>query len=167
MSVTLRTFTPLLTRTSRSRTFGILSTYPPTACGLATFSAALSGALEAIGATVKVVRVADAPMSYDPRVIAELENGRPASVREATTALNTCDTVIVQHEYGLYGGTDGDELLDIFRELTVPAIVVAHTVLLDPSDHQREVLEAISETASTRWWLWPRRPASACTTALT
>ena len=148
MSVALRSFKPLLTRTGRNRTFGVLSTYPPTACGLATFSAALSWALEDTGATVRVVRVADGPMSSDPRVIAELHNGQPASVRQATIALNTCDTVIVQHEYGLYGGTDGDEILDILRELTVPVVVVAHTVLLDPSDNQRRVLEDICDTAS-------------------
>jgi glycosyltransferase involved in cell wall biosynthesis len=80
--------------------------------------------------------------------MAELDNGVAASVREATAALNGCDTVIVQHEYGLYGGTDGDEMLDILRPLTVPAIVVAHTVLLDPTPHQKRVLEAICETAS-------------------
>ena len=54
----------------------------------------------------------------------------------------------MQHEYGLYGGTDGDEILDILCSLTVPSIVVAHTVLLDPTEHQRQVLEAISKAAS-------------------
>jgi glycosyltransferase involved in cell wall biosynthesis len=126
----------------------VLSTYPPTPCGLATFSAALVGGLEANGAGVGVVRVADGTMSSDPRVMAELDNGVPSSVREATAALNGCDTVIVQHEYGLYGGTDGAEMLDILRSLTVPAIVIAHTVLLGPTEHQKLVLEAICDTAS-------------------
>jgi glycosyltransferase involved in cell wall biosynthesis len=125
-----------------------LSTYPPTPCGLATFSAALARALEAGGAGVGVVRVADVTTSPDPRVMTELDNGVLSSVEEATAALNSCDTVIAQHEYGIYGGTDGDEMLDILRPLTVPAIVVAHTVLLDPTDHQKQVLEAICETAS-------------------
>jgi glycosyltransferase involved in cell wall biosynthesis len=48
----------------------------------------------------------------------------------------------------LYGGTDGDEILDILRELEVPAVVVAHTVLQTPSDNQRRVLEDICDTAS-------------------
>jgi glycosyltransferase involved in cell wall biosynthesis len=125
-----------------------LSTYPPTPCGLATFTVALAGGLEADGAGVGVVRVADGTTSSDPRVIAELDNGVPASVRAATAALNSCGTVIVQHEYGLYGGVDGEEMLDILRPLTVPVIVVAHTVLLDPTSHQKQVLEAICETAS-------------------
>lgn len=148
MSVATRSFPSVLARPGARRTYGILSTYPPTPCGLATFSAALARALEADGAGVGVVRVADGTTSPDPRVMAELDNGVLPSVNEATAALNSCDTVIVQHEYGLYGGTDGDEVLDILRPLTVPVIVVAHTVLLDPTDHRRQVLEAICETAS-------------------
>ncbi len=148
MSVAVRSFPSVLTLRPRTRSFGILSTYPPTPCGLATFTAALASGLEANGADVGVVRVADETTSSDPRVMAELHNGVAASVREATAALNSCDTVIVQHEYGLYGGTDGDEMLDILRRLTVPAIVVAHTVLLDPTKHQKQVLEDICEVAS-------------------
>ncbi len=51
--------------------------------------------------------------------------------------------VIVQHEFGIYGGPDGDELLVILASLRVPTIVVLHTVLTEPTDHQREVLEAV------------------------
>ena len=36
------------------RTFGKVSTFPPTACGIATFAAALSAGLVALGATVDV-----------------------------------------------------------------------------------------------------------------
>ena len=39
-----------------ARSFGILSTFPPTECGIATFSAALAAGLIANGATVDVVR---------------------------------------------------------------------------------------------------------------
>ncbi|MGP8206493.1 MAG: glycosyltransferase [Acidimicrobiales bacterium] len=148
MNIVARSFLPVPARPVARRTYGLLSTYPPTPCGLATFSAALARGLEANGAHVGVVRVADGTRSSDPRVMAEMDNGVLSSVREATAALNGCGTVIAQHEYGLYGGTDGDEILDILRALTVPAIVVAHTVLLDPSEHQRQVLEAICETAS-------------------
>ncbi len=130
------------------RRYGILSTYPPTPCGLATFSAALAQGLVANGATVGIVRVADGTVPYDPMVLADLYNNVPASVARATAALNDCDAVIAQHEYGLYGGADGEEILDILRELTVPSIVVAHTVLLGPTAHQRAVLEAIVDVAS-------------------
>jgi polysaccharide biosynthesis protein PslF len=132
----------------RARLYGILSTFPPTPCGLATFSAALARGLEANGAAVGVVRVADGTASSDPRVLAEMEKGLPGSLSEASAALNACDVAIVQHDYGLYGGADGDEIVDVLNRLTVPSIVVAHTVLLEPTDHQRKVLEAIAEAAS-------------------
>jgi glycosyltransferase involved in cell wall biosynthesis len=125
----------------------VLSTFPPTACGLATFTAALTDALLATGAAVGIVRVADGAAPSDPRIIGELDNGVPTSVAEATRSLSRCDVAIVQHEYGLYGGPDGDEVVEILRGLTVPSIVVAHTVLLDPTDHQRAVLERVADAA--------------------
>ena len=128
--------------------YRILSTYPPTACGLATFTAALGHALVAKGERAAVVRVADGSASSDPIVVGELENDTPASVRRAIEMLNTGDVAIVQHEYGLYGGTDGDEVLTVLRGLTVPVIVVLHTVLLEPTAHQRHVLEAVVDNAA-------------------
>ena len=52
------------------RSFGILSTFPPTPCGIATFSAALAAGLIAQGATVDVVRCGDAEDIEDPLVVA-------------------------------------------------------------------------------------------------
>jgi polysaccharide biosynthesis protein PslF len=132
----------------RGRLFGLVSTYPPTPCGLATFSAALGRGLEANGATVGVVRLADGTTSSDPRVLTEMENGVPASIARASATLNGCDVAILQHDYGLYGGIDGEEVIDILHSLTIPSIVVAHTVLLEPTDHQRKVLETIADAAS-------------------
>jgi glycosyltransferase involved in cell wall biosynthesis len=125
----------------------MLSTFPPTACGLATFTAALANALVTTGAAVGVVRVADGAPVVDPRIIGELDSGRPGSVAAASRKLGRCDLAIVQHEYGLYGGRDGDEVVDILRGLTVPSIVVAHTVLQHPTVHQRSVLEAVADAA--------------------
>ena len=139
MSVAVRSFLSVLARPGAMRTNGLLSTYSPTPCGLATFSAALARAPEANGAAVGVVRVVDGPPSSDPRVMAELDNGVPASLREATAALNGCDAAIVQHEYGLYGGTDGDEILDILRSLTVPSIVVAHGLAVEGTFRAHQV----------------------------
>lgn len=128
--------------------FGILSTYPPTPCGLATFSAALAKGFEDNGESAAVVRVSDGSLSLDPRVWAELDAELPGSANKAAAVLSGCDIAIVQHEYGIYGGTDGDEVLSVLRSLTVPSIVVAHTVLLRPTRHQKAVLEAIAQAAS-------------------
>lgn len=121
---------------------GILSTYPPTPCGLATFSAALAAGLATEGASAVIVRVADGSPSTSHHIIGELESGDPASALEASALLNDCDLAIIQHEYGLYGGPDGDEVLDVLAGLRVPSVLIAHTVLRDPTPHQRSVLES-------------------------
>ena len=126
----------------------MLGTFPPTACGVATFSAALADGLVADGGSVGVVRVGGAAPCGDPRVIQQLEGGSQASIRSSARALSSFDVAIVQHEYGIYGGADGDEVVGLIEALDVPSIVVAHTVLLSPTPHQREVLEAVATAAS-------------------
>jgi glycosyltransferase involved in cell wall biosynthesis len=107
--------------------FGILGAHPPTQSGLATFSAALADGLTAKGAAVSVVRAAD----------------ESVSVQETADLLNQNDVALVQHDYGIYGGSDGDDVLEIMRGLRVPSIVIANTVLKDPTPHQRSVLEEV------------------------
>ena len=70
--------------------------------------------------------------SQGDRVLGELVNGSPSSVLAGSEALNQCDVALIQHEYGLYGGTDGDEVLEILGALRVPSIVIAHTILTQP-----------------------------------
>ena len=130
-----------------SPSFGILSTYPPTPCGLATFSSALSDGLSANGAEVSVVRVADGSASSSDRVIGELVNGSAASGAASCELLNQSDVAVIQHGFDVYGGVDGDEVVDIIAGLRVPSIVVAHTVPKDPTAHQRWVLEVIAALA--------------------
>lgn len=56
--------------------------------------------------------------------------------------------MIVQHEFGIYGGADGEDVVGLLVGLDVPTIVVLHTVLAAPSTHQRQVLEAVASAAS-------------------
>ena len=125
------------------RAFGILSTFPPTACGIATFSAALAAGLVAHGATVDVVRCGEAEEVEDPLVVASTADGACAAI----DALNAVDVAIVQHEYGIYGGPDGADVAAILEALVVPSVVVAHTVVRRPAPNQRLVLERVCDAA--------------------
>ena len=119
----------------------MVSTYPPTQCGLATFSAALIEHLQLSTGSLGVVQVVDEvePRS-GPDVVAQLVNGSSDSAGAAVRRLNGFDVVVVQHEYGIYGGPDGVDVLEIVDALTVPTIVVMHTVLQDPTARQRHIL---------------------------
>jgi glycosyltransferase involved in cell wall biosynthesis len=130
--------------------YGFLSTFPPTECGLATFTAALLAELRdglSPGA-VGVVRIVDSLSTRQPpEVVHHLVTSSPGGESEAAEVLSGFDVVVVQHEYGIYGGPDGDQILAVLDQLTVPVIVVLHTVLVDPTPHQREVLESVLAAA--------------------
>jgi glycosyltransferase involved in cell wall biosynthesis len=128
------------------RSFGFLSTYPPTQCGLATFSRSLMRALSepGTGDTAGVVQVVDQPIrSKAPEVVSHLHVHAPGAHVAAAAALNTFDVAVVQHEYGIYGGPDGDQVLAVLDQIRVPVVVVAHTVLQSPSPHQAQVLRQV------------------------
>ena len=95
------------------------------------------------------MRVVDGGEQLSPRdrVIGELINGSRPSLSAASESLNVCDVAVVQHEYGLYGGADGDDVLEILGGLDVPSIVVAHTILAEPTRHQRSVLNDVAALA--------------------
>ena len=123
--------------------YGFLSTFPPTQCGLATFTTALMASLVRPGVdTARVVQSVEDLRAVAPPVVGNLVAGDEVSARRTAELLGRCDVAVVQHEYGIYGGPDGDEVLGVLQALDVPTILVLHTVLSDPSPHQREVLEA-------------------------
>lgn len=125
---------------------GIVSSAPPTPCGLATFTSALGVALARRGADVGVVRVLDEFDDAVPGelpVWAELVARQPNTRGPALRALNSCDVVLIQHEYGLYGGRDGSDVLRILEGLHVPVVSILHTVLASPTRHQHDVLNEV------------------------
>lgn len=129
---------------------GVVSTYPPTTCGLATFTASLVRHLRGSPSRprVGVVQVTDTPVAQPlPEVVAQLVTGAPGAAARAARALDGADLAIVQHEYGIYDGPCGEEVLELLAALRVPTVVVAHTVLADPTPRQRAVLQAVARAA--------------------
>lgn len=132
--------------------FGILSTYPPTQCGLATFSYALTQSLNAtpgsLGGSDRVVAGVVAVVDeFDPAglpdVLHQWVRAQPSGWSGAAEALNSFDLAVIQHEFGIFGGRDGADILEVARALRVPMVVVLHTVLVSPSQHQRAIVEEL------------------------
>lgn len=132
---------------SHVRSFGIVSTFPPTSCGIATFSAALAAGLIGEGASVDVVRCGQPAEVEDFLVVGSLADVSDVGHRSAVEALNRNDLVIVQHEYGLYDGADGESVIELIESIGAPVVVVAHTVLEEPTANQRRVLEQVCRSA--------------------
>ena len=130
-----------------TRSYAMVSTYPPTQCGIATFAAALSGGLYEYGDDVGIVRVGADGEPPAKIVVAELNDADGHETIDAMDELNRADVVIVQHEYGIYDGPDGESIVPVLEGIDRPTIVVAHTVLEHPTPHQRSVLEAVVRAA--------------------
>jgi len=124
---------------------GFLSTYPSTQCGIATFCQALVTHLTAAGADAGVVRLVDERLPRTPPVVHEWVAGQAGGAAAAAAVLNTYDVAVIQHEYGIFGGPDGQDVLEVAALLRVPVITVLHTVLTTPTPNQHRVLAALIE----------------------
>ena len=74
---------------------------------------------------------------------------RPDLDARAIHAMRAFDVAVLQHEYGIYPGPDGEELVDFLRACPIPVVTVLHTVLTEPSMNQRKVLEQVMELSET------------------
>jgi polysaccharide biosynthesis protein PslF len=130
-----------------------VSTYPPTRCGIATFTESLIAALARIrGGTadngvIRLVPGWDTSISLKPEVIVEPEVTTPHWAGPIESWCRDFDLVWVQHEYGIFGPDDGMSVLDLCRRSPLPIAATLHTVMVSPSDRQRRIVEGLSEAA--------------------
>jgi len=136
---------------SRGVSIGFVSTFPPTVCGLATYTASLLNAIAGdrrARAGLGVVDLGEGPGAFvAPEVAFHHRNGDVPSLRKATRVLNSYETVSIQHEFGIFGGSDGEEVIDLISGLTVPTAVTFHTVLDDPTERQRAIIDRLAAEA--------------------
>ncbi len=130
-----------------------VGTYPPKQCGIATFSMDLKQSLTFNEQQVAVLAVSDNiyDYAYPHEVLFNLKQDQLSQYSEAASFINLhplIDIAIIQHEYGIYGGTDGDYVIDLAKGLTKPYILICHTVLPHPSSHQKQILETLCYYAS-------------------
>lgn len=131
----------------RPVSIGFVSTYPPTVCGLASFTESLRDAVAAnrgSGAGLGVLRLVDrVEDGWGHGSVHVHRRGDPWSLRAAVRRLDRFDAVSIQHEFGIYGGPDGREVLDLVDRLDVPIATTLHTILDRPTDHQRAIIERL------------------------
>ena len=132
---------------------GVVSTYPPRACGIGTFSRDLREALllaDSIAAVDLVAIVRDDDVDQAPEVVARIHQDERGDYAAAANVLERRgdDVVVIQHEYGIFGGHDGAHILSLAAELRQPIVLTLHTVLSAPSIRQAETLRALCDLAA-------------------
>jgi glycosyltransferase involved in cell wall biosynthesis len=129
----------------------VIGSYLPRVCGIATFTTDLVEALsaEAPGINCWAVAMNDKPegYAYPEEVRFEVNQNKLADYSIASEFLNISQTdiVCVQHEYGIFGGPAGSQLLKLLGELRMPVVTTLHTVLKDPAPEYREVMRKLSD----------------------
>ena len=120
----------------------MVSTFPPTQCGIATFAESLTRALAHAGATVEMVDLPAGPET--PPHEATLHRHRGYQDLPVTAyLLNSFDVVILQHEFGIWDGQDGHGIVDLIGMVATPVVTVLHTVPSAASGGQRRALQRI------------------------
>jgi glycosyltransferase involved in cell wall biosynthesis len=129
---------------------GIIGTYIPRRCGIATFSADLLAAMkeEAPETDFWSLAMNDVPEGYDYPSEVQFEIGQKviADYRSAVDFLNMneVDAVSLQHEFGIYGGKAGSNVVRLLQNLRIPVVTTLHTVLQEPDADQREMTRQVA-----------------------
>jgi len=128
----------------------IVGNYLPRRCGVATFTTDLADALdqELHGrGEVFALAMDDIPEGYPypPRVRFQMRAPNQADYRLAADYItaNTANVVILQHEFGIFGGPAGAHILRLLRELRMPILTTLHTILKEPNEEQRRVVSEL------------------------
>jgi glycosyltransferase involved in cell wall biosynthesis len=141
---------PVLVRETLPSRVAFVGNYLPRKCGIATFTTDLCDAIHAeYGATELLALPVNDTVegySYPERVRFELSEDNLASYRQAADFLNfsNIDLVCLQHEYGIFGGPAGSNILELLRRLQMPVVTTLHTVLREPNSDQRLVMAEIA-----------------------
>ncbi len=129
----------------------LVGTYPPTECGIATHTANLRCALDDAGMRGQVIRLLDPDDDAGPPsdVIAAIwRRGLSSGLDDAVLAANSADVVIVQHEFGIYPGPQGEGIIEFVNRCRRPTLTVLHTILSTPTARQRSIIDALAARSS-------------------
>jgi len=126
-----------------------LGDHLPRQCGIATFTSDICDAIaqEFPQCHCIVGAVNDRPKgyAYPARIRFEIDEKELDSYRRAADFLNVnnVEIVLVQHEFGIYGGPAGSHLLALLRDVHMPVITTLHTVLPEPNPDQLALMNQL------------------------
>ena len=128
--------------------------YLPRRCGIATFTHDLQVAVSTVRPDMDtgVVAMTDPGCTYEypPVVGFQVHDEVTDDYIRAAEYLNKekFEIVCLQHEYGIFGGEAGGNIVELLSRLDMPIVTTLHTVLAQPSSAQRRVMGQIIDASA-------------------
>jgi glycosyltransferase involved in cell wall biosynthesis len=132
----------------------MIGNFPPRKCGIATFTrdafASLKEQLPSATWTLVAMEDVAGRHDYPPEVSHVIPQDDMEAYGRVADQLNRwgAEVVFIQHEFGIFGGEAGANLLHLVRRLRAPTVVTLHTVLENPTPAQKRVMDEILKLSS-------------------
>lgn len=130
---------------------GYVSSYPPRRCGIATFTQDLVNAVGKFNPLNKaeIIPVIDDGSSYEyeSNIKCQIVQSDFQGYMKAVDYINRLDLnlVNIQHEFGLFGGEEGEYIVHLIQKIKKPVVTTLHTILPNPSLKMEKVVQAIGK----------------------
>lgn len=135
-----------------------LSTFPPRECGIATFTKDLVDACDELfipreESKIVAMDYNESSEEYPKSVIMKIrqeEKEDYIKIAKKINDLSQAKLICVQHEFGIYGGGNGSNLLYFLQEIKKPVVIVLHTVVPPSSEffvEQKKIVRALNDYA--------------------
>lgn len=129
-----------------------ITSYPPTECGIATYTQDLMNAIKdkfdkSFCLKVCALEGKEMNLDYPNEVKYVLHTNKLAQydlLAQSINADSNLDVIFIQHEFGLYGGDYGDYILQLLAEIHKTVITTFHTVLPNPNPELLIVVQSIA-----------------------
>ncbi len=129
-----------------------VTSYPPRECGIATYSHDLLRSIQekfgpSFSLKVCALEAEGEEHNYPDEVKYILKSSDLSAYEDLAAELNFDDNlslVVVQHEFGLFGGEYGQYLLGLICMLNKPVITTFHTILPRPDELRKKIVSTIA-----------------------
>ena len=134
----------------------IITSFPPRKCGIATYSQDLIQAIEdkygdSFIISVCALRRKDSNLDYSHEVKYFLNSWNKEDYKRLALEINedkNLRIIYLQHEFGLFEGALGCYILEFLKWVKKPVITTFHTVLKQPSEERKSLVQKITKLSS-------------------
>ena len=132
-----------------------ITSYPPRECGIATYTQDLKNAIQekfgdSFSLKVCALESKQSDYAYPEEVKFCLQTQEEANFLEMAHQINAdrnIAMIYLEHEFGLFGGTNGSYLLTLMKHLRKPIATTFHTVLPNPNIPLKKVVRKIVDSS--------------------